>query len=425
MPDLLHNGAHSAFRLVGLSVALTQRKGAAMIKHTSQRLANIELSATYAILDKVQELRAAGIPIVDLGGGEPDFNTPSHINEAAILAIIEGFTHYTSSRGLPALLDAIAQKLANENGVVVNPRSDIIVTPSAKHALFISLMALLNPGDQVIIPTPSWVSYKSMVQLNGAYPVEVPLRSEDNFSISLNALETKITPRTKVILVNSPNNPTGRVLSYEEASLIVEFAKQHDLIILSDEIYEKIVYDDSTHVSLASIPGAAERTLTINGFSKAYAMTGWRLGYVAGPADIIGEILKVQQHSVGCASSFVQFGGISALQGDQQPLVSMRESYAKRRKLIVDGLNAIPGISCRVPDGTFYAFADIRGTDMNNSVEFCDWLLRKARVAVTPGTAFGSGGEGHIRLSFATSSEVISDAVNRIRNGVLAHAESI
>jgi aspartate aminotransferase len=286
-------------------------------------------------------------------------------------------------------------------------------------------MAILNPGDQIIIPTPSWVSYKSMVQLNGAYPVELPLSSASNFAITRDSLEEKVTPRTRAILINSPNNPTGHIISYEEAAVIVDFACHHDLLIVSDEIYEKIVYDGTKHVSLAALPGAGERTLTINGFSKGYAMTGWRLGYVAGPQAIIAEILKVHQHSVGCAGSFVQWGGLAALTGDQAPLLSMLDTYTERRKLIVDGLNSIPGIQCTPPEGSFYAFPDIRGVGMDASADFCQLLLRKARVAVTPGSAFGTGGEGHIRLSFATSSTVISDAIDRIRQAVLSLSESI
>lgn len=393
-----------------------------MLKRTARRLANIELSATYAILDKVQQLRAAGVPVLDMGGGEPDFATPAHIGESATLAIAEGFTHYTASRGLPKLLDAVAEKLADENGIIVSPHKDIIITPSAKHALFITLMALLNPGDELIVPTPSWVSYKSMVQLNGAVAVELPLSSDSNFTITRAQLEAKVTPRTRAILINSPNNPTGHVLSREEAGVIVEFACDHDILIVSDEIYEKVVYGSARHISLAALPGARDRTLTINGFSKGYAMTGWRLGYVAGPSDIIGEVLKVQQHSVGCASSFVQLGGLAALTGDQRPVEAMRRQYAERRLQIVDGLNAIPGIRCRAPDGAFYAFADIRATGHDDSVAFCRWLLEQAQVAVTPGAAFGSGGEGHVRLSFATSPAVIADAVARIHGALRIHA---
>ncbi|HUW00581.1 MAG TPA: pyridoxal phosphate-dependent aminotransferase [Gallionella sp.] len=393
-----------------------------MEKSTSSRLSNVELSATYAILDMVQELRSRGVTVIDMGGGEPDFSTPAHVAQAAISAIADGLTHYTPSRGAPELLVAIAQKLAHDNGIRVDPCAEIIVTPSAKHALFITLMAILSPGDEIIIPTPSWVSYKSMVQLGGACPIELPLRAEDDFTISGERLASKLTPRTKAILINTPNNPTGHALTYEEVSTIVEFACRNELLIVADEIYEKIIYGDVQHISIASLPGAADRTLTINGFSKAYAMTGWRLGYVAGPRNILGEILKVHQHTVGCASSFVQKGGLAALTGDREPLKTMLTAYSARRKLIVDGLNSIPGITCSTPDGAFYAFPDIRGTRLGNSADFSQWLLKTAGVAVTPGSAFGSGGEGHVRLSYATSSEVIADAVERIRRAVLSQS---
>lgn len=394
-----------------------------MKTRASNRLANVELSATYAILDMVQDLRRSGVTVLDLGGGQPDFPTPTHISEAAITAITTGYTHYTASRGNPELLTAIAAKLATDNGIRVEPGTGIVVTPSAKHALFISLMAILDVGDEIIIPTPSWVSYKSMVQLAGAQPIELPLSSGNNFAITQESLEAKRTPRTRAILVNTPNNPTGHMLDTREAATIAGFAERHDLIVVADEIYEKIVYGNE-HIAIASLSQAADRTLTVNGFSKAYAMTGWRLGYVAGPVDLIKQILKVQQHTVGCAGSFVQIGGETALTGSQQPIQEMVSSYATRRRLIVDGLNSIPGIQCSDPDGAFYAFPDIRGTELGNSVEFTTWLLQNAGVAVTPGSAFGAGGEGHIRLSFATSAEVIVDAIERIRSAVLsAHAE--
>jgi aspartate aminotransferase len=391
-----------------------------MRKRVSNRLAQVELSATYAILDLVQDLRGRGMNVLDLGGGEPDFPTPAHIGAAGITAIDAGDTHYTASRGRPALLTAIAEKLARDNGIYVEPGTGIIATPSAKHALFITLMTLLDSGDEIIIPTPSWVSYKSMAQLAGANPIELPLSSENNFTLTRECLETRLTPRTRAILLNTPNNPTGRMLKPDEAEAIADFAERHDLIIVADEIYEKIVYGDARHISIASLPQAANRTLTINGFSKAYAMTGWRLGYVAGPADLIEQILKVQQHTVGCAGSFVQSGGEAALKGNQQPISDMVDIYATRRRLIVDGLNAIPGIRCTEPDGAFYAFPNIRQTGLGNSTEFTTWLLQNAGVAVTPGSAFGPGGEGHIRLSFATTAEVITDAVERIRQAVLS-----
>jgi aspartate aminotransferase len=380
----------------------------------SERLAGIELSATYAILDMVMEMRARGVSVLDMGGGEPDFDTPAHITAAATGALLRSDTHYTASRGRPQLLRAIAHKLEYENGVRADPASAIIATPSAKHALFATLMAILNPGDEIIIPSPSWVSYKSMVQLGGAVAVELPLGAASGFSITQPSLEARLTPRTRAILINTPNNPTGHVLTEAEAAMIVDFAQRNDLLIVADEIYEKIVYGAARHLSIASLPGAAARTLTINGFSKAYAMTGWRLGYVAGPPDIVAEILKVQQHTVGCAGSFVQQGGVAALTGDQRPVRAMLDSYTQRRRLIVDGLNAIPGISCHAPDGAFYVFPDIRGLGVGDSAAAASWFLRSAGVAVTPGTAFGAGGEGHVRLSFSMSPAIIGDALARI-----------
>jgi aspartate aminotransferase len=380
------------------------------MSRVARRVAGIERSATVALLDIVQDLRAAGVSIVDLGGGEPDFATAEHIAAAAATALEEGFTHYTASRGLLELRVAIAEKLVKDNGISVDPATDVIVTPSAKHALFASLMAVLDPGDEVIVPTPSWVSYHSMAGLAGARAVPAEL---EGFRITRRALESAVTERTKAVLVNSPNNPTGRALDEAEVADLAAFAVEHDLVIVADEIYEKIIFDGREHLSVATAPGCAERTLTVNGFSKGYAMTGWRLGYVAGPADLIGAVLKVQEHTVSCASSFVQRGGVVALTGGQDVVVEMLDEYTDRRDLLVAGLNALPGITCAVPEGTFYAFPDIRGTGFG-SADFAAWLLREAAVAVTPGTAFGSGGEGHVRMSFATSREVIDEALRRI-----------
>jgi aspartate aminotransferase len=378
------------------------------------RVAGIEESATYVVLEMVQALRAQGVSVLDLGGGEPDFATAGHIVAEAAAAMEEGFTHYSPSRGLPALREAIADKLRADNGIDVDPRTDVIVTPSAKHALFISLMTLLDTGDEILVPTPSWVSYASMAELLGARAVPVPLRGDEGFRVGYERLAPYVTDRTRAILVNTPNNPTGRALRADEAAELASFAIDHDLVIVTDEIYEKIRYDGVPHVSLASLPGCAERTLTVNGFSKAYAMTGWRLGYVAGPTDIVAEMVKAQQHTVGCAGSFVQRGAIAALRSSQDFVHEMVEEYAARRRLVVDGLNALPGISCAPPDGSFYAFPDIRGTGVDDSAAFTAWLLREAGVAVTPGVAFGPGGEGHVRLSFATSQAVIGEALDRM-----------
>lgn len=401
-----------------------------MSTRISTRLRNIEQSATYAIFDMVQSLRSRGIEVLDLGGGEPSFATPAHISEAANQAIAEGWTHYTPSRGIPALLSAISDKLASDNRISADPKQNIVVTPSAKHALFSALSAVLGPGDEIIVPTPSWVSYQAIARLIGATPVELPLSAANGFALTDDALSSRLTPRTRALLVNSPNNPTGHMLSDAEAALIADFAARHDLIIISDEIYEKLTYG-KPHISLASLPSAADRTLTINGFSKAYAMTGWRLGYIAGPADLIDAALVVNQHTVGCAGAFVQQGGVAALRGDQTALEAMRSTYEERRDIVVTGLNSLPGVRCYAPDGAFYAFADITGLNLGNSADVTQWLLREAGVVVTPGPAFGAGGEGHIRLSFAADTAIVNAAIARIRSAAVearadvVHAPSV
>lgn len=385
-----------------------------MKNRVATRIASAERSATVALIDKVQSLRAQGVSVLDFGGGDPDFATAPHIAGAASAALSEGFTHYTSSRGIAPLVAAVAEKLRRDNGIAADPASDVIVTPSAKHALFVTMMAILDPGDELIVPTPSWVSYQSMAMLAGGRAVAAELDPADGFRITRALLERHLTPRTKALLINSPCNPTGRALTEAEAADVAAFARERDLFVIADEIYEKILFDGARHISLATLPGMAERTFTVNGFSKAYAMTGWRLGYVAGPTDVMKQMLKVQEHTVSCAGSFVQRGGVAALTGDQTVVAEMVAEYAARRNLIVAGLDALPGIACPAPDGAFYVFPDVRGTGFASSAEFAAWLLDEAGVAVTPGSAFGPGGEGHVRLSFATARETISAALERM-----------
>lgn len=379
----------------------------------SKRVENLELSETYAILDMVRSLREQGEDIVDLGGGEPDFRTPNHVVDAAVEALSDGDTHYTPSRGTKALLDAVAHKYKTEHGLDLAADKNIIVTPSAKHALFITLMTLLDQGDEIIIPTPSWVSYKAMAAMAGATVKAVPLDGKNGFMLEADALEQAITPRTKAILINNPNNPTGRVLTREEVSGVVQVALKHGLYIISDEIYEKVIYGQARHISIASIEGAQDITVTISGFSKAYAMTGWRLGYVVSCERISNELLKVHQHTVGCAGSFIQRGGVAALKGCQHRIADMVTSYQKRRDRLIEGLQSIAGIQCIAPEGALYLFASIADLGFENSLAFTRWLLSTAKVAVTPGTAFGEGGEGYIRLSFAGSDEAIDEAIRR------------
>lgn len=385
-----------------------------MGNRVADRLSQVEESATYAVFDLVRELHARGVAVLDLAGGDPDFPTADHITAEGVVALQTGFTHYTPSRGLPGLLSAISEKLRNENGIIADPLTDIIATPSSKQALFMCLMTILNPGDELLIPTPGWVSYQPMARLAGAHPVCVPLRAEEGFRVTRGRLEAHVTSRSKAIIVNTPNNPTGRIIDAEEADDIARFAEEHDLFIVTDEVYEKIVFDGAEHISMAAVPGCADRTLTINGFSKSYAMPGWRLGYVAGPSDLVTPMLVFAQHTVGCAGSFVQRGGVVALTGQQDTVGDMTQEYARRRDLVVAGLNALPGVACPAPGGTFYAFADIRGTGFDSSAAFTEWLLREAGVAVTPGSAFGPGGEGHVRLSFATSRGLLEQALSRM-----------
>ncbi|MEY9488024.1 aspartate aminotransferase [Streptomyces calvus] len=387
------------------------------VSRVASRFAGIETSPTYAILDLAAELRARGEAILDLNGGEPDFDTPGHITAEGTLALNGGFTHYTPSRGLPELLAAIGDKLLKDNGLAVDPARQVIVTPSAKHALFLTVMTLLGPGDEVLIPTPSWVSYPAMARLAGAEPVLAPLSADNGFRITREVLENHLTPKTRALLINNPNNPTGNVLTATEAETIADVARDHDLFVITDEIYEKVRFRGE-HLSIAALPGMADRTLTVNGFSKGYAMTGWRLGYVAAPEDVSAQMLKVQQHTVGCAGSFVQRGGISALTGPQEPIDEMRAEYRARRDLLVEGLSALPGFVCPSPDAALYVFCDISGTGFADPTAFTTWLLREAKVAVTPGSAFGPGGERHIRLAFATDPKTLGEAVDRIKTAM-------
>lgn len=379
----------------------------------TSRVRDLAPSPTLAVSDRARQLKAQGIDVIDLGGGDPDFITPKHIRDAAIEAMNAGETHYVASEGIPGLRKAIADKLRDDNGIEVDPNGGVIVTPGGKQALFEAALAFVEPGVDVLIPEPAWVSYGPMVELAGGRPVPVALNPDDNWRITAESLAAAVTPASRVLLINSPNNPTGRVLDETELGIIADFARAHDLLIFSDEMYEKILYDGQTHVSVATLPGMAERTLIFNGLSKAYAMTGWRLGYAAGPKDFMKQIAKVHSHSVTCATSFVQKAGITALTGPQEFISEMVVAWDRRRRNLAEGLNAINGMHCPLVEGAFYAFADVRGTGLT-SAEAADRFLQEAHVAVTPGVAFGAAGEGHVRLSFATSDELLERAVERL-----------
>jgi aspartate aminotransferase len=378
----------------------------------AKRVKEAAPSPTLAVSDKARALKAEGIDVIDLGGGDPDFITPQHVRDAAAAAMNAGDTHYVASNGTPALKNAVAAKLKEDNGLEYKP-AEIIVTPGGKQALFAAMMATVEEGVDVMLLEPAWVSYESMVELAGGTVVSVGLDPDDNFRVTREKLEEAHTAQSRGIVVNSPNNPTGRVLDRDEIEAICEFARERNLMVYTDEMYEKIIYDGHEHISIATLPGMWERTLTFNGLSKAYAMTGWRLGYVAGPKVLIDEIAKVQSHSVTHATSFVQAGGVAALTGPQEFIGEMVSAWDRRRKAVAAGISRIKGMTWKPAEGAFYAFPDARGTGMD-SMTLADKLLQEAHVAVTPGVAFGAAGEGHVRMSFATSDEQLETAIQRM-----------
>jgi aspartate aminotransferase len=382
------------------------------MKDLSQLIGAVPGSVTAMMMQKGRELAAAGMDVINLAGGEPDFNTPAHIIEAAHKAMLAGDTHYPPSFGTPELLDAIVAKLARENNVHVT-RDQILVTPGAKWAIYVTLAVTTNPGDEVLVLDPAWVSYGPMVQLQQATPIHVALPSEDNFRITVPLLEQHITPRSKLIMVNSPNNPTGRVLTRDEIDAIVHVANKHDLYVLSDEIYEHILYDGAVHYSLAAEPGMAERTIIVNGFSKAYAMTGWRLGWLAAPKPIAKLARTLQTQSITSAASFAMTAGAVALNGPQECVHEMTAAYTARRRFMLDALEEIPGVECAPIEGAFYVFPKFTATD-KGSLEIASILLEDGLIATTPGVAFGQAGEGHVRFSIASDMGTLERTVERL-----------
>ena len=384
----------------------------------SQKIGALKGSSTVAISDRARSLQQQGVNVVNLGGGDPDFDTPRHIVDAGVEAIRGGQTHYVASQGIPAFRKAIAEKLSRENRLSYDPDREIVATASGKLALYIALESLLDPRDEVLYLEPAWVSYRPLIELVGGCPVAVSLSPADNFAVRSTLLERKISPRTKAILINSPNNPTGRVLGPEELQVIREVALKHDLWVVSDEIYEHLVYDGHRHVSIATLPEMRDRTVVVNGMSKAYAMTGWRIGYLAAPSVLSEQILKVQQHVVTCAASFGQIAATEALQGPQDCVKTMRQEYDKRRRRIAEALNSIPGVRCPLPEGAFYFFPEVDYRDYD-SWQIAEYLISEAHVAVTPGQAFGEAARKNIRLTYATSMANLLEAVERMRRALV------
>lgn len=388
----------------------------------SKRASNIKPSPTLTIDAKAKALKAQGVDIIGFGAGEPDFDTPDNIKEAAIKAIKEGFTRYTPVSGIEELKDAIIEKFKKDNGLTYE-RSEIIVSCGAKHSLYNIAQAIFDPGDEIIIPAPYWVSYPDQAILNDATPVIV--KTGDDFRITPEILEKNITSRTKALILNSPSNPTG--LAYDEKTLvgIAEVITRHKIYVISDEIYEKIIYDGFKHVSIASLGNDIKAlTLVVNGLSKAYSMTGWRIGYTAGPKEVISAMSNIQSQSTSNPTSIAQKAAVEALRGPQDSLKKMIEEFDRRRKYMVERLNRIEGVSCITPSGAFYTFPKVsslygRGFDgkvIKNSSDMAEYLLEHGKVAVVPGEPFGA--DDYIRLSYATSMENIKKGLDRIEEAL-------
>jgi aspartate aminotransferase len=381
-----------------------------MIK-LAARVGEVSPSITLAIAAKAKAMKAEGIDVCSLSTGEPDFDTPEHIKAAAKQALDAGKTKYGPVAGEPQLKAAIARKLLSDNNLNYQPEN-IIVTNGGKHSLYNLMMALIDPGDEVIIPAPYWLSYPEMVKLASGKPVIVRTDASTGYKITPEQLTRAITPKTKLFVLNSPSNPTGMVYTPAEIKALAEVIVDRDILVVADEIYEKIIYDGAQHVSIGSLGKEIfDRTLISSGFAKAYSMTGWRVGYLAGPIELIKATSTIQGHSTSNVCTFAQYGAISALESSQESVEKMRQAFAQRRQVIFELLDAVPGISCIKPDGAFYMFVNISKTGMN-SLEFCDAFLEQQQVAVIPGIAFGA--DDHIRLSYATDLGTIKKAVERL-----------
>lgn len=390
----------------------------------ASRLANVKPSPTMAVTARAAELKAGGRDVIGLGAGEPDFDTPEHIKKAAIEAIQRGETKYTAVTGTPALKKAVSEKFARENGLTYAP-NQIVVGCGAKQVIFNAFLATLNAGDEVVIPAPYWVSYPDMVIFAEGTPVTVDCREEDGFKLKPEALAKAITPKTRWLILNSPSNPTGAAYTEAELGALADVLRKHPQVwILADDIYEHLVYDGFTFKTIAQVaPDLANRTLTVNGVSKAFSMTGWRIGYAGGPKELITAIGDIQSHSTSNPCSISQAASLAALSNPIDFLNDWRNSFAQRRNLVVDGLNAIEGITCLKPEGAFYVFPNIKGllgkkTATGKTIEscnqFCELLLEEGLVAAVAGSAFGKG--GYFRISYATSEKLLVEALKRIRN---------
>jgi len=381
----------------------------------AERMSRIGVESAFEVLQRARELEREGRNIIHLEIGEPDFATPSHIVQAAKRALDEGYTHYGPTQGLPELRETVARYISRTRQIQVGPEH-VSIVPGGKPIIFFPMLALIEAGDEVIYPNPGFPIYESMIRFSGGVPVAVPLVEERGFSFDLDVLRDRLSPKTKMLVLNSPQNPTGGLIPPEDISAIADLVRDRDLMVLSDEIYSRIYYDKPP-VSIASLPGMLEKTIILDGFSKTYAMTGWRMGYGVMPTWLVEAVNKLMVNSNSCTASFTQRAGIAALEGPQEPVDAMVAEFHRRRDAFCGGLNQIPGFRCALPGGAFYAFANISGTGAS-SKGLSDYLLYEAGVSCLSGAAFGEYGEGYIRFSYANSYENLMEAVGRIKTAV-------
>jgi aspartate aminotransferase len=381
-------------------------------RRIAARMGNLGTESAFAVSARARAMEAEGRSIIHLQIGEPDFDTPAHVREAAKQALDDGATHYAPFPGIPELRRAIAADVTRRKGVTADP-SQVFVTVGGKGVMLYAILGLVDPGDEVIVPDPGYPIYESLTRFVGATPVPLPITMANDFRVDVEQLASLITPRTRVLFVNSPANPTGGVLTRDDLERIAALAIEHDLWVVTDEIYGRILYDGHEHVSIASLPGMAERTIILDGFSKTFAMTGWRLGYAVVPEALVPTYGQLVINTISCAPTFAQVGAVAALDGPQDDVEAMVVEFKARRDLVVAGLNDIPGIRCATPVGAFYAFPDVSGTGLTGA-EMAERLLQEAGVCVLAGTAFGGVGVEHVRISYANSRENLTEALGRI-----------
>ena len=383
---------------------------------TAGRMESLPFSEIRVMMEKATQMQKQGVEVIHMEIGRPDFDTPEVIKEAAYESLKKGNVFYTSNYGTPELRRAIAEKLKRDNGIDYTPE-EILVTIGVGEGTYAAVAAFLSAGDEVLVPDPVWLNYIHVPEFFGAVPVSYSLKEERNYQMDADEIESLITDKTKMLVINTPSNPTGGVQSRETLEKIARLVEKHNLIVVSDEIYEKLTYGGVKHVSFASLPGMKERTITLNGFSKCYSMTGWRLGYVAAPVACIKAMVRVHQYINTCASSFVQEAGVTALEKGESAVQEMVAEYERRRDYAVDAINAIDGLSCKKPDGAFYIFVNVRSLGMS-SADVANYLLEEAHIATVPGSAFGPQGEGFIRISYACSYERIVEGMERLKKAV-------